>query len=72
MPKHLLVVAHPIFSNSKIMITISKFEKGLKPGDNVLKIFWQNRMRGLTDLVLTCFSDTSVPGFLITPLHSLY
>ena len=37
MLKHLLVVTHPIFSNSKIMITISKFEKGLKPGDNVLK-----------------------------------
>ena len=37
MLKHLLVVTHPIFSNSKIMIIISKFEKGLKPGDNVLK-----------------------------------
>ena len=26
MLKHLLVVTHPIFSNSKIMVTISKFE----------------------------------------------
>ena len=37
MLKHLLVVTHPIFSNSKIMVTISKFEQGPKPGDNMLK-----------------------------------
>ena len=37
MLKHLLVVTHPIFFNSKIMIAISKFEKVPIPGDNMLK-----------------------------------
>ena len=61
MLKHLLVVTHPIFSNSKIMITNSKFEKGPKPGDKMLKYTGRVGCSALTDLVLKCFSDTSVP-----------
>ena len=53
----------------KIMITISKFEKGPKPGDNMLKCTGRIGCSALTDLVLKCFSDTSVPRFWITPLR---
>ena len=52
MLKHLLVVTHPIFSDSKIIITISKFEQGSKPGDNVLKYTSRIGCSALTDLVL--------------------
>ena len=69
MMKHLLVVPQPVFSFSKIMITISKFEKGPKPGDNMLKYTNRIGCSALTDLILKCFSDTSVPRFWITPLH---
>ena len=64
MLKHLLVVTHSIFSCSKIMITISKYEYGPKPGDNMLKYTGRIGCSALTDLVLKCFSDTSVPRFL--------
>ena len=49
--------------------TISKFEWGPKPGDNMLKYTGRIGCSTLTDLVLKCFSDTSVPRFWITPLH---
>ena len=69
MLKHLVVVTRPIFSNSKIMITISKFECVPIPGDKMLKYTGRRGCSALSDLVLKCFSDTSVPTFWISPLH---
>ena len=51
------------------MITISKFEQGHKPGDNILEYTGRIGCSALTDMGLKCFSDTSVPRFWINPLH---
>ena len=48
---------------------VSKSEHGPKPGENMLGYTGRIGCSALTDLVLKCFSDTSVPRFWITPLH---
>ena len=63
MLKHLLVVTHPIFSNSKIMKTISKLNRGPKPGDNMLKYTGRIGCSELTDLVLNVSQINMPQGF---------
>ena len=59
-----VVVTLPIFSNSKIMITISKFEYGPKPGDNMLKYTGRIGCSALTDLVQKMFLRYICPKVL--------